>query len=62
MKRELPAEFIEKLNYFIVLRRYKIKMNQLLNDDDDAPAQMEYHLATPDRSDVSMLNASQFSS
>lgn len=37
-------------------------MNKLLNDDDDAPAQMEYHIATPDRSDVSMLNASQFSS
>jgi cyclin H len=40
---------------------YKVKMNKLLNDDDDAPGQMEYHLTSPDRSDVSMLNVSQFS-
>lgn len=40
---------------------YKIKMNKLLNDDDDAPGPMEYHLASPDRSDVSMLSTSQFS-
>lgn len=41
---------------------YKIKMNKLLNDDDDAPGQMEYHLTSPDQSDVSMMNISQFSS
>lgn len=39
---------------------YKIKMNKLLNDDDDAPGPMEYHLESPDR-DVSMLSSSQFS-
>lgn len=41
---------------------YRIKMNRILNEDDDAPGPMEYHLSTPDRSDVSMLNASQLSS
>jgi cyclin H len=40
---------------------YKLKMNRLLNEDEDAPGPMEYHLTSPDR-DVSMLNASQFSS
>jgi cyclin H len=40
---------------------YRIKMNRLLNDDDDAPGPMEYHLNSPDQ-DVSMLNASQFGS
>lgn len=38
-------------------------MNRLLNEDDDAPGPMEYHVNSPDVSgDVSMLNASQFSS
>lgn len=41
---------------------FQIKMNRLLNEEDDVPGPMEYHLGTPDRSDVSMLNASQFSS
>lgn len=41
---------------------YRIKMNRLLNEDEDAPGPMEYHLSSPDRSDVSMMNASQFGS
>lgn len=41
---------------------YRIKMNQQLMDDDDAPSAMEYHLGSPDRSDVSMINISQFGS
>lgn len=41
---------------------FRARMNRLLNEDDDAPGAMEYHLSTPDRSDVSMMNVSQFSS
>lgn len=37
-------------------------MNRLLNEDDDAPGPMEYHLASPDHGDVSMLSVSQLSS
>lgn len=37
-------------------------MSRLLNEDEDAPDAMEYHLNSPDQSDISMLNASQFSS
>lgn len=43
-------------------QEYAIKLNRMLNEDDDAPGPMEYHLSTPDRSDVSMMNVSQFSS
>jgi cyclin H len=40
---------------------YRLKVLRDLNEDEDAPGPMEYYLGTPDQSDVSMLNASQFS-
>lgn len=41
---------------------YKIKMNKLLEDDDDAPNAADYYASPGASHDVSMLSASNFGS